>query len=138
MAQCKYLQMTGDIVASEAVDSHELQYPRRHRLVHSQLLHCLNKSPVKLRRPIHLQPHQPYILRDRGSSLGFRYSIDNFFVNTPLITSKIQQTKEKTATSSKDKISLLISSNRPQASRDTTNLTFQGIYELFKSARNYY
>lgn len=51
-----HLEMAGDVVAREAVlVAHELQDPRRHRLVQPQLLHRLHEPPVQLRRPVHLQ-----------------------------------------------------------------------------------
>jgi len=48
------LQMTGNVMAREGVDPHDLEYPGRHCLVNAQLLYRLNEFPVKLRRPIHL------------------------------------------------------------------------------------
>lgn len=48
------LQMAGYVMPREGVDPHDLEDPGRHRLVDAQLLHRLNESPVKLRRPIHL------------------------------------------------------------------------------------
>lgn len=50
----KYLKMASNIMASETLNSHELQYSRGHSLIHSQLLNRLHKSPVQLRSPIHL------------------------------------------------------------------------------------
>lgn len=49
------LEMAGDVVASEALDAHELQDPGRHGLVYPELLHRLHEPPVQLRRPVHLQ-----------------------------------------------------------------------------------
>ena len=48
------LQMTGNVMAREGIDPHDLEYPRRDCLVDAQLLYRLNEFPVKLRRPIHL------------------------------------------------------------------------------------
>jgi hypothetical protein len=53
-----HLKVAGNVVASEALDSHDLQDAGRHGLVDPKLLHRLHKPPVQLWRPIHLMNHQ--------------------------------------------------------------------------------
>lgn len=50
-----FLKMAGNVVAGEALDTHELEDARRYGLLHTELLDCLHESPMQLRRPLDLQ-----------------------------------------------------------------------------------